>query len=311
MIETSGDYVKTKNTKKELIEITETGAFESIRSFGNFVELLGINSSIFSHLLDIKLIIDYSEELENDENKSIAIYVSEDIDGNNNIHLSARYIDNLVTCTKLYDISEFGNIIDELTTTIVHEVIHSNRDIIVKEGIHISKLLNLSSRLLLGKSNKQKNDEDTVGSYSEYLSNNINLNNLSYEEVSDISDIVASQFGLEESFTEALAHLMVYHKDKDKLYINEYCEEMINKDSTTKDIKLAYMLIDKMSLDDIRWFILSSYEDGYNNRFVHLFKEDYNQFMLNMYSIFTSVYNKSDVDIDEYQESEEIIKRLK
>ena len=81
MIETVGDYKKTNHSKEELISLLEKGILEAKKAFINFVNLLDINPIVFSHLENIKLIIDYTDQY--NKNDQIAFYISTDEDNNN------------------------------------------------------------------------------------------------------------------------------------------------------------------------------------------------------------------------------------
>ena len=401
MIETKGNYIKTKHTKKEIIDLCNLMINETKKSFSHFVELLGINKDLFSHLLNIKLIVDYTEE--SSEDKYIAFYVSEDEDENNNIHISPLYLDKMLTYIENNGNKkgEYEDWLNELTSTLIHEVIHANRDVMVKNGIHTFKLLEQSrdnyinrsrnsklkedlDRLLidninagnhhqvillkvidrpnyyetyvynnknkcyevynLSKSNlynkdyskvfkdiesylnlfvgsslikmtpkKRINsviDDDFIGGIADFTSDDgIDISKLSNSELADLNRLVVDQIGLEESLTEALTDLIIYHKDKNELDIHGFYLKVSSDNSTSIDIKISSKLLDRMSIDDIRWFMLASYSESFENRFKNIFKSDYDTFIHNMYEIYNSVLDDEEYDKSLVEENEEIIER--
>lgn len=408
MIETIGNDIKTKHSKNELVDICNKAINESICAFKHFVTLLEIEPSLFSHLLDMKLIIDYTEEyaLDNEDNYPfIAQYISEDEDGNNNIHISAAYVDKILRYIDAHDESEYDYAVDELTTTIVHEAIHCNRDIIVNDGLYFFKLMGEAKKKILDKKNdasikeefdnlysnklneginrsvvllkvvesndysysayiyndyskcyeiynipKRKvlfsnyneifkfiqayldiyiknpvlnlispykrivaiSEEEFFGGFSDYFPNDhIDIHNLSLDELATLIDAVSNQIGLEESFVETLAEFIVYTKNKKELNVHDYCMSMQNDKLTTIDVKLACQFLGKMSIDDIRWFMLSAYSENFENRFKKIFGDDYDIFIHNMYEIYNSVTDKEDCDEDIIHESENILRKLK
>ena len=400
MIGTVGNYVKTSHKKEELIDLCKTILFESIHSFGHFVDLLDIDSNLFAHLLDIEFNIDYTDSL--DGTNYISFYYFADANNNNGINISAAYLDDMLTNIENGDVNKYKVVIDEITSIVLHEAIHGNRSLMVKDGLNTYKLLKESKDRQLSRENNGKLREeldnilidkinnnvrskivllkvvdnnvvftayvynsltkqyevynlnryrlnlyDYVNTYQlidSYLNDNlknpsssvlkptkiisVNNDNMAYfaddyaaeigTKVEDLSDeeldrlkkVVSSQIGLEEVISEAISRLMVYHVDKEKLDIHGFCNKMLNDKYTNPDMKLGYQLLDKMSLDDIRWFMLSVYDEEYSNRFKKLFKEDYETFILDINKIHNSVVNKETVNQEKYEETEEMISKL-
>lgn len=157
MIDVIGDYKEVSHSKEELIELTKTALFEAIHSYGNFMSLIGLQPELFSHLLDIKIKIDYTDEY--DELEEVAHYVSTDDGNENSIHILPEYLDEMLTNIETRDIAEYGKWIDDITRTIVHEVMHANRDVILKDRSSVFDTLASSRARLQSKENKSIKEE--------------------------------------------------------------------------------------------------------------------------------------------------------
>ncbi len=284
MIESLGD--KSKFNSKDIEAIVETCVFESIVTFGNFFDLLGIDSSLFTHLMDNRIIIDYTSEF----GSAIACYLSNE-NGDNTIHIGAIYINNLLDILKKNNnIVEYKNIIDEITATIVHEVIHSNRDIYINNSINLNNLMHYEEKFF--NIHYTKLNKDFYGVSSDHLwSFNEDISTLSLDEIRKYREKLIRQIGIEESLTEAFANIMVFHKNKKELKIKEFCNLMLNS-NLSDNLNAAFYLISNMSINDIKWFYLSSYEDIYNDRFYTLFNKDYNRIISYFYNFYINEKKK-------------------
>ena len=389
MVKELGENIETKHSKEEIKNFCEAALIESIRSFDNFVKLLGIDTSIFGHLKEINIVIDYTDDL--DKIKAVGCYTSSDGENNNSINISAKYIDKILIYLDKHK-DKYDECLDELAHTIVHEKIHANRDIMIKDGtVSLSLLssksakmarirnsnlrkeldpllmqnLNSSNDIILLKvketeyyymayvyNNKNNSYEvfrldkkkfnmgnyfDTFNMIKRYLSLNffmmpftscsaslddyefygvtdyvddyIDVNELSNAEASYLYDFTSSKIGIEEALTEAFAYIIVASKCKNELDIKEYCDLVIKDDDMPYDLKLAYYLISNLSIDDIRWFFLSCYEDEYENRFRKLFSSDYELLISNFYNIYSDFSSNGKSNEGLFNETKDVIKR--
>lgn len=389
MVKELGENIETKHSKEEIKSFCETALIESIRSFDNFIKLLGIDTSIFAHLRDINIVIDYTDDL--DKIKAVGCYASSDSEDNNSIHISAKYIDKiLIYLGKHRD--KYDECLDELSHTIVHEKIHANRDIMIKDGtVSLSLLSSKSAKIariknsnlrkeldpLLMQNLNNSNDiillkvKETEYYYMAYIYNNknnsyevfrldkkkfnmgnyfntfnmiqrylslnffmmpftscsaslddyefygvtdyvddyIDVNELSNVEASSLYDFTLSKIGIEEALTEAFANIIIDSKRKNELDIKECCDLAIKDDDMPYDLKLAYYLVSNLSIDDIKWFFLSCYEDEYDNRIRKIFGDDYETLIYNFYNLYSDFSSNGKADEGLFNETKDVIRR--
>lgn len=99
--------------------------------------------------------------------------------------------------------------------------------------------------------------------------------------------LLNKQFNFEETITETIANYIVLSMNYDELNL-EKINEFIQKTCTT-EVKICSTLISKMGIDTIKWFIISAYEDVYNDKIREQFKENYDKLLSNISELYESV----------------------
>lgn len=127
---------KLKYSLDDYSEILSIAKKLSEDALMHFFDLIGLDHSLFEHLKDIKLVIDLDED--NDYNEVIAFYENiweDDRSIDNAIHFLPEYLDSIIE-----DKSNI-KVINDLARTIIHETIHSNRSIIINDGVICNGLI--------------------------------------------------------------------------------------------------------------------------------------------------------------------------
>ena len=126
MIKFEGEYKKYNTSEEEMISYLNDAYNRAINYFSYFVSRYDLDPNLFEHLYNIDLVIDYSNE------DACAYYVPR---GDNlEIHVFSSYIDRLYTKNKDKDL-------DYLASTLLHEMLHVNRTVILKNSIQCSEYI--------------------------------------------------------------------------------------------------------------------------------------------------------------------------
>lgn len=219
-------------------------------------------------------------------------------------------------------INTFNNL--SLDTTVIKEL----------ESIQI-RIYYLDSCCTAAKHNKVDNTIDINQNWLEHLYMLFSSNQVTLEEVKDIITITIiheylhsirefifsngsfenvyemedhNNQGLEEGLVDAFAHL---------IYEDYIGDKRIVKIGTKLDYnymykRLAYYVISRMSINDIKWFLTSYMEDEYNDRLKDIFKDHYDEIR----EIFNDLYSNRTIlssphdynnDFNSYKNCKEII----
>ncbi len=151
--------IKGKNNSKYTDALIYSYVY-SAREYSNnsikhFFELLDLDSDLFNHLYNIDIIIDFDNEIDS-KSDDIAYYEDNNKNDDNSIIILSNYISKLLDKE-----SKIGkkNIIKDIGETIIHETLHSNRDLILKNNPNRFNIDNLKSLYLLNNENKKIYDE--------------------------------------------------------------------------------------------------------------------------------------------------------
>ena len=262
-----------KCSKSELFDFVHLSQMSAIYILKRFFNMIGIDSSLFNHLYNIDIVIDFEYKMDD-----LGEYES-DYNGKNIIRLPSDLLVEDVISIKnnkcIKDKLLFYN-----TNTIIHEMLHANRGIILNNGVYLNDLLNNVSC---------DNGFDQVTNY--YLGPY-------YEDIDkkQIRDIIIKQIGLEEAMIEALSLIIMESSNHMSFNKNRICDILLNR-KYTDDVMLALKMFKFMKEDIFYWFILSCYEDTYNNRLISIFKRDYGRLI----SLF-AILHKFIIDEDEYDQ---------
>ena len=156
MIKVEGEN-KTKYSDAIIYSYVYSAREYAVFSLKHFFDLLNINKDAFNHLYNIDIVIDYNDKLNKKNTKDLAYYEdNNDKTGNNRIIILPCYIENLLNSE-----NKLGKkyIIKDLGETIIHEMLHSNRDLMLKDGNNIFYYDNLKKYYLLKSEYKKIYDE--------------------------------------------------------------------------------------------------------------------------------------------------------
>ena len=367
--------------KEEMENFLKIGIDRAKSSLNHFFKLLEIDPSLFDHLFDIRIFIDYNNEIIELEtingtlqDSVIATYETADSEKDDVIAISKDYIEQLIFYLNENYIAR-QDVINEIATTIVHELLHRNRTIILDNSLKVDDIkahdmyeekfkdydLQLFKNLL----------DDTIKSgfynYFDYIvpiKATINDDNkyhvVAYDKQSDCFCIYEDQtFGhnddkfvtllkiglelnandiqhtkkvsipykngpyedeyfagsiayyhqedlnepkkqrdtrlekvsyLEESLIETIAKLIIYSRKKDNIDLEDFYNKISADENLHEDVQLVAKMLMKMDISMIEWFILSSYEDIYDDKLYKVFNDKYEKLLLYFEKMMNSFY---------------------
>lgn len=110
--------------KERYNELVDTAVKRAWNSMGQFFKLYDFNPALFKHLFEIDV------KISDEKNDSNSKYPSKE---ENYIILYSDYIDGLIAGL---DEGRYSKqyVINDIATTVIHEVIHANRSVFVKDG---------------------------------------------------------------------------------------------------------------------------------------------------------------------------------
>lgn len=97
----------------------------SITAFNNFLTILNIDSNNFIHLQDVQICVGKPQKV------CLAEYVTED----NIIVVDEQYLENELLSMEQKNL-DYESLISNLSVTIIHELLHANRAILINGGIN-------------------------------------------------------------------------------------------------------------------------------------------------------------------------------
>ena len=339
----------------EVYGIVKKAHINAIKSIKHFVTLLDLNPTLFNHLYSIDTIIDSERFLLLGE-KTIAYYNSID----NQIHIFQSYINKLLN-------SEEGTNKDKikysLSHTLIHETLHANRDIIIKNPItptnlrffryksKYEELYNKYGNLINNKykdtqviSLKHYKDhleiigyDHEIRSFVIYNLNNNEIDNSFIQNIFnkdmvlfDISKkfkhcaeiisppyinedtmnaplyinnqfkhieemnsyekkenekLINKQRNVEEILVDSLSYIILKTAKENTIDLNAIYEHMLKHDKTP-EFEIGLYLYKELGIDFIKWYILSCYEDEYNNKLNKIYKDKYKEVLTNLSNIY-------------------------
>ncbi len=352
----------------------------SNQMLSHFFELLGFDSDLFSHLYSVEIKLDYNSK----NTSECAHYEALDFENDeqrNGIVINGIYVDETLSLHNKGVRSI--EILRDIAETIIHEKLHSNRDVLLKREVNFSNIDYYSEYLKMSDKNKKTyeecnylkniielNDGLTILKIRNYKSysliyvydnnekcfyiyrlnlkkfkfnndiqayfkevmdyiianeikpineiydfeyffsqnehdiNNIyesNRNIKSIREVNKIDKVINMKYGLEEALVEALTLIISYHSNKDTLDIEGACNYIQKK--TSKDIvKRGIRIFKKYKEDFIKWFILSSYQDEYDNKLQKMYGKNY----LRTLRKFRDIYDSNEKNETQKNEVKEV-----
>ena len=236
----------------KLVNYLSLAYTKSIDCIKNYLNSLNIDESIFNHLYDIDIDI-----IIKDSKSFVAYYLPSD--NELKINLSYSYLNFVVETNDLY----------QLVLTLIHELLHINRSIILKNSIQCSLYIDDYYETKIEKNylNKPK----LVSDYSlKYTYND--LNSINDEFI--IIDNIIRQYGLEEALTECTSRIILYSNLCNNYDINSIID-VVYKNTNVLLIKICLKMFKNKEF--VRWFLLSCYEDEYFDYIEYLYKENYDE----------------------------------
>ena len=308
MIKTEGEYKEYTISENEMINYLNEAYNRAIEYFSYFVSRYDLEPSLFEHLFNLDLVIDYSDE------DACAYYLPRK--DNLEIHVFASYINELYTKNK------DKNVI-YLASTLIHEMIHINRTLILKNSIQCSKYIDDYNKfynysefeflldrainnntyndnpdyVLLKKVDNEKwiynknnnmfevydgdtliknrfyyfylNEPAVVSDYDlKYNYSDLNINNKDI-----IIDDIIKQLGIEECMTECLSAIIIYANKNKNLDIKDIIKLAVYN-SKVELLKISFGLF--YNEKTIYWLLTSCFEDEYINYLEKVY-EDYDE----------------------------------
>lgn len=131
MIKIDGNFYQLHFSDELFYTLVKLANERKNKILKSFIKKLDLDPSLFEHLYNIDIFIDNNE---NDSN-SLAFYINNDERTNEpSISLSALYVEELLDRISK-NLSNKEKHINQLVVTLIHETIHCNRSIIVKNSI--------------------------------------------------------------------------------------------------------------------------------------------------------------------------------
>lgn len=118
-----------KDLNKLLSDVKEY----SINSLKGFFEILGLDNEIFNHLYNIEITVGNVNEFD---------AVAEYFPNENLIVILDNYLNNILKEMKDQSLS-YKDLISNIAVTLVHEILHANRSMIIAKGLTINNLEDL------------------------------------------------------------------------------------------------------------------------------------------------------------------------
>ncbi len=264
-------------TQEQIIEDAHKIAVASLK---NFFRNLDLNEDAYNHLYNIKTdIVNFLKP--SDEAVYIHLDSMEDNPIDNTIVINAKILKkytDLVNTKK----ESYMAIVLQLASSLVHEMIHANRLIIMDYVIKEKR-----------KYNSELPPKKTWEVKSNLVSEFYHKGDILSEE--DESDRIYYQGDFEETITEALADMIVKTRNADA-FILEDLNDMIQSSKADMIIKTGSQILTNMGIDTVKWFMTSAYENSYYDKFEHTFGEKYDDLLYDVSDIYTSVYCEDPVN---------------
>lgn len=257
-------------TQEQIIEDAHKVAVKSLK---NFFRNMGLNEEAFNHLYEIPTF--FADFLKTSDE---AVYLHTESTQENpidntiaiNVKLLNKYI-NSINHKKV----DYNKIVLQLASTLVHEMLHANRMIIMD---YVIKTKN--------KNNPNKPPKETWETKTNLVSEFYHNTNILSEE--DESDRVYYQGSFEETITEALADMIVQTRNSNEFDL-ENLNNIIQKNNADMIIKTGSQILKDMGIDTVKWFITSAYENSYYDKFEHTFEEKYDDLLYDVDDIYSAV----------------------
>ena len=127
MIKTNGKEKELNHSSFEILDIINEAHEFATASVNHFISLLDIDPKMYEHLSNIDIIVDYTSDVNYE--RELAHYVPSE----NVIHVCPEYVSDMLDFSKNHKRTA---IVYNIANTLIHELIHANRDIFIYNGIH-------------------------------------------------------------------------------------------------------------------------------------------------------------------------------
>ncbi len=280
-------------TQEQLIKEAHEIAISSLK---NFLTNLGFNEEAFEHIYNIELFIEpialpnvdaeyrHKETLQEDPKDNIIVVNSKTLD---------KYV-NMINTNKVNK----NQITLNLATTLVHEMIHANRIVLLD---YVIKKTNYEKDNLPNINEKPK---ETWEAKSNLLSEFYHKTDILGDEAE--SDRIYYQGDFEEVITDTIAVMIIKTRNNKEFDLDEVNNDLQNS-KADEEIKIGSKILTSMGIDTIRWFMTAAYENNYYDKFEHTFKERYDDLLYDISDIHTSVYCGDTINNFSKKEANQII----
>lgn len=166
----------------------------------------------------------------------------------------------------------------QLAKSIIHEMLHANR-VLKDEKVVASEITKTGNDLL-----------DNIN--DKFITND---------------NLLLSQRGFEESITEVIALIVFLTRNTDDLSINAVTERIRTRSVYNDDEKVAALIVDRLGVDMLKWFMLSTHTNEYHN----YFKEKYGIKYETLVQYVNKLYLTNEPDFYTRAKAEEIVNNIK
>ena len=252
----------------------------AVNALKNFFRNIDFNEEAFNHLYNIKT---YIVEFLPPDVEAMYIHeerIKEDPLDNTiaiNSRLLKKYIDIINKNKSIYN-----KMVLQLASSLVHEMIHANR-VIVLDYVTKEKDLKNPSKPLIETWHARSNLVSEIYHKTDKLS----------EE--EESDRIYYQGDFEETITEALADMIMETRNENVFDLEEV-NDTIQKSNADMVLKIGSQILRDMGIETIKWFMTAAYENSYYDKFEHTFGDKYDDLLYDVSDIYTSVYCNNQVD---------------
>ena len=263
MIKYKGEFHNIN--KEEINDFLDDSFYLSKLFFKSFVEYLGLNKELFDHLYNVDLVIN-NEDFDFDE--GVAFYLPSEEEPSINLH--PIYIEELM------ESSDSDNNKYNLSMTLLHEMIHINRSILINNVVQCSDYLDTFDKekpcIYL---NKPRVVSDYIMDY--------NYEDLKHLDIDLIIDKALIQLPFEECLTESMARVIYYYNFNKNMNYKTLIDYLKLK-SKQDIIKITLELFKDKEF--VKWFLLSCYEEVYFD----YFKDRYKSNLEEIYKLYEYLY---------------------
>lgn len=108
-------------------------------------------------------------------------------------------------------------------------------------------------------------------------------------DLNKILDRIELQNAFEEILVETITNIIIACNKLNKLDLDLITKNIESNNDINIDVKICAKLIQILGIDILKWFMLSTYLDEYQDKFSNTFKDDYNNLLACFYDLYYSI----------------------